>query len=124
MNKADGEFIVITYYEKNREKALRQQREYHATHKDQRREYDKHYQRKRKYGLNAEGFAALLEKQQGRCAICCEILGEGQDTHVDHNHETGKVRGLLCRECNLGIGILKDSPTLLYKAASYLEQTG
>ena len=112
------------YYDKNREKLCTQQGVYRAANKDRIKKYDKQYQRKRKYGITSDEFVALLEKQKGCCAICCKVLEEGRDTHVDHDHKTGKVRGILCRDCNLGIGLLSDSLTLLCRAISYLKQTG
>lgn len=72
-----------------------------------------------RYGITATDYAKMLVAQQGCCKIC------GKDTlerlNIDHNHITGKVRGLLCRLCNMGIGHFVDSPALLRKAAEYLE---
>lgn len=69
-----------------------------------------------RYGLTEEAYDALMEKQDGGCAIC----GAEGDFSVDHCHDTKKVRGLLCRECNIGLGKFKDDPELLRKAISYL----
>lgn len=80
-----------------------------------------------KYGLTKDDFNALLEKQNGGCAICGATSGgkrhENERLHVDHCHTTGVVRGLLCTECNTSLGKFKDSPELLRKAAMYLEQS-
>ena len=73
------------------------------------------------YGLSREGFHALLERQEGRCAGCREPF-DGTP-HVDHNHATGAVRGLLCRNCNLALGLLKDSPQTLGNLVEYLGNT-
>lgn len=60
-------------------------------------------------------------EQAGLCAICHgETNGQG-DLHVDHDHVTGKVRGLLCSRCNTGIGMMGDNTALLRKAIEYLE---
>lgn len=84
--------------------------------------------RRRNYGLSNEGFINLLEVQRGCCALCGTELKDGGRTPnslvVDHCHGTGKVRGLLCRNCNSGIGLLKDSPELHRKAAAYIEAGG
>lgn len=84
--------------------------------------------RELKYGVTPEGFAELLESQLGGCAICHEPHVEGikgKGLCVDHCHKTGAVRGLLCRNCNSGIGMLKDSLTIVQSAARYLgENTG
>ena len=79
-----------------------------------------------KHGLSIADYDELLEKQDGVCAICGkpETYKENQNLAVDHDHETGRVRGLLCRKCNLGIGQLQDDPSLLWKALEYLVQHG
>jgi hypothetical protein len=79
--------------------------------------------RLRKYfGLTIEEYEAILEKQKGGCAICGSITSQGrwEHLHVDHDHNTGKVRGLLCTKCNRGIGLFDDDPNLLEKTAKYL----
>lgn len=79
-------------------------------------------QLRRRYGISLEQYEAMLELQDGRCAICGRHGDEfGRRLAVDHCHETGKVRGLLCINCNPGIGAFRDNPELLRRAASYLE---
>lgn len=76
------------------------------------------------YGLTPDDYIDMYEQQEGKCLLCGES-GEtfgGRRLHIDHDHETGKVRGLLCGLCNAGIGMLKDSPDLLRLAASYIEE--
>jgi hypothetical protein len=75
-----------------------------------------------KYRLRIHEYDAILEAQQWKCAICDELLLD--DCDVDHNHKTGKVRGIIHHGCNMAIGILKDSPYLCRKAAEYLEKHG
>jgi Recombination endonuclease VII len=71
------------------------------------------------YGLTKEGYDRMLAQQHGACAICKR---QPQETLcIDHDHDTGQVRGLLCRKCNLGLGFFDDSPSLLRAAAAYLE---
>jgi hypothetical protein len=72
--------------------------------------------RLRKYGLSEEEYTYLLTKQNESCAIC-----NGEISAVDHNHITGNVRGLLCKSCNTGLGLFKDSIVTLKIAISYLE---
>ena len=73
--------------------------------------------------LTVEGYNKMLSEQNGCCAICGEFRRPDQRVLVvDHNHNTGKIRGLLCHPCNMGIGQLKDSLDILQKAVSYLEQ--
>lgn len=82
--------------------------------------------RKHKYGITAQQYDAMLLSQSGRCAICAkEFHHVGRKTHkpqVDHDHATGKVRGLLCTECNHGLGRFMDSPERLLKAVEYLRR--
>lgn len=77
--------------------------------------------RLRKYGVDQAAFDRLLEAQDRHCAICSTRLGTGRDCHIDHCHDTGVVRGVLCQACNKGIGFLKDDPTRLRAAIRYLE---
>ena len=65
-------------------------------------------------------FRARITAQDGRCAICAEVM-RVDEVCVDHDHQTLRIRGLLCRTCNSGIGMLKDSPELVRKALRYLE---
>jgi hypothetical protein len=85
------------------------------------------YRNRINYGLEPEQFEAMLIAQDRRCKICNEKDPLGQWGHrvlnVDHCHKTGKVRGLLCVKCNHGLGNFKDTPTLLRRAADYLEQS-
>jgi hypothetical protein len=74
------------------------------------------YHLKRRYGITAEVADALLEQQGGVCAICKAAPA----VHVDHDHETGAVRALLCFNCNGGLGQFKDNPHLLHAAAYYV----
>jgi len=74
------------------------------------------------YGLEEKDFQSLLLLQDNSCAIC-KAPFEGK-VNVDHEHDTGRVRGLLCSECNIGLGKFKDSETLLSAAANYLLSTG
>jgi hypothetical protein len=78
---------------------------------------------RRLYGLTLEEYQVLLSKQHGVCAICSEPpRGKRRFLAVDHDHETGAVRGLLCTTCNVGLGALRDSPVLVQAALTYLEQ--
>jgi Autographiviridae endonuclease VII len=80
--------------------------------------------RKRRYGLTQDQYMSMFISQQGRCAIC-GILGSDAVRGalcVDHDHVSGKVRGLLCHLCNSAIGKLHDSVELLLNAVAYLER--
>lgn len=77
-----------------------------------------------KYGLSVQEFDSLLEQQGGKCAICPAAVGDkrGLPLYVDHCHDSGAVRGLLCADCNFGLGKFRDDPALLIKAAEYLSE--
>ena len=84
---------------------------------------------KHKYGVTLEWYNAKLKEQNYCCAICKTkenkvMRGaiEGLNFAVDHDHTTGKVRGLLCNQCNRALGMFKDSPELIEKAIQYLER--
>ena len=81
------------------------------------------YSLKKNYGLSIEQYDRMLEDQKGKCAICAAKRPPDAPLsffHVDHDHQTGVVRGLLCGPCNTGIGMLKDDPKVLRKAIKYL----
>lgn len=86
-----------------------------------------------RYGIDKADYSRMFDEQGGACAICGvteashdhprrNALSEHYWLHIDHDHETGEVRGLLCYRCNNGIGLL-GSPRSLRRAAEYIEQT-
>lgn len=82
---------------------------------------------RKKFGIGIQEYDEMLEKQGGVCAICNEEevtvrQGRVQSLSVDHCHETGNIRGLLCNSCNRALGKFKDSIEHLLAAASYLEE--
>lgn len=80
----------------------------------------RHQQRAKRYGISEDDYYAWLERQP-TCEICKADFSITKN-HIDHDHATGKVRGLLCFNCNGGLGQFKDTPALLRAAADYLEQ--
>jgi hypothetical protein len=112
-----------SYYQKNKEEMNRKARENYYANKEayKQRAWKNHLLRS--YGLTETQYQELWETQKGLCAICGGKLQEGKRlTHVDHDHETGNVRGLLCKFCNNGLGFFKDSPNYLQKAIEYLRR--
>lgn len=80
-------------------------------------------EREKKFGISQAAFDALLLAQSGRCAICRSDKAGGRGGFaVDHCHITGRVRGLLCTNCNNGLGRFKDDPDRLIAAADYLRK--
>jgi hypothetical protein len=83
----------------------------------------RHYEMQRKYNLAPEDYEKILQKQNNVCAICNNpaVNGNSKSLAVDHDHATGNVRGLLCSNCNRGIGLLGDNIEILKSAITYLE---
>jgi hypothetical protein len=79
------------------------------------------YHWRRKFNLSLEDIATMKNSQTGKCPGCLRNLEEVK-LCVDHCHTTGKVRGLLCDDCNVGIGRLRDDPTILHRLIDYLCQ--
>lgn len=73
-----------------------------------------------RYGITLEEYNALLKAQSGLCAICTEELSGRK--HLDHDHVSGRVRGILCQHCNRGLGGFRDKPEHLKQAALYIER--
>ena len=85
--------------------------------KSDRRRYYKNHSLKKKFGITIEDFENMVSSQGSRCAICGSYTANLQ---VDHNHVTGEIRGLLCLQCNMGLGLFKDNPQALKNAIDYL----
>jgi hypothetical protein len=103
------------------------QREWYAKNKDKRRAASKAYYHnnkdyyadralQNKYGVSLAEKAAMYEAQGGLCLIC----KEADATELDHCHTSGEIRGLLCIPCNTAIGLLKDDPARMLRAAEYI----
>src|SRR5437879_6389950 len=105
---------VLKWQRENREQYLQRLREYNRTPAKQISNRKSHL--KRKYGLTLEAFDALLASQGGGCAIC----GRPDADNVDHDHRTGRVRGLLCFNCNVAIGHIADDEDRLAAAMKCL----
>ena len=108
------------YYEKNKEKLIA---------KNSKLTIERNYNKRNtecRYSMQEVEWWSRYQSQNGNCAICGEPMlphGRGKDVaYVDHNHETGEVRGLIHSKCNLIIGHAEDDPQLLRLAAEYLER--
>jgi hypothetical protein len=147
-NRKDGRYCYCklcvcklseNHYKTNSEKYLAKQKEYRINNKDKISKYAKEYGEKNKdkrkdnklnrtYGISLEEYKIMAYKQSGVCLICGKepIENGNNGTNnilvVDHNHTTGKVRGLLCGKCNKAIGLLHDDISILKSAIEYLEK--
>lgn len=136
-----------SYYERNREKVKAKAKERYWKKRDQIRAAQAVYREKtgynskyyhenrdrllreaaakfranpgRKHGLSATDYWEMVKRSNGLCAICD---GKMKKICVDHDHKTGKVRGLLCHPCNVVLGLMKDEPQRFERAAAYLRK--
>jgi hypothetical protein len=105
------------YYQLNKEKRIAHSKQWKLKNPTAKRGYDL-----KKYNLTYDQYLQMLKTQNNCCAICKKEFENNKHTHVDHCHDTGKVRGLLCNKCNLGIGYLRSSPEIAESAANYLRK--
>jgi hypothetical protein len=105
-------------YQRDKNDRLRDDPKYRAT----RARYSRNGKLRNTYGITPDEYEVLLAEQGGKCAICgTDDPGRGSEFFpVDHDHQTGERRGLLCHECNLGIAHFGDDPDRLLAAAAYL----
>lgn len=96
------------------------------------KKYDKIYHKLKNFNISIKDFEKLLEEQNQRCAICGRNFNElfrkynnkttVRTPRIDHDHKTGKIRGILCNRCNMLLGRCVDNPYILIKAVNYLEE--
>jgi hypothetical protein len=146
-NKEHQKIYNKEYYKRNRDKIRKYQKEHPPSpeqikkRNDKYREYNKkyakkyaeqnknkilNYQMKYKYNITTEEYNNLLKLQNNVCAICgkpetATNKGKIKLLSVDHNHKTNKARGLLCSDCNTGLGKFKDNSIILLNAIRYIE---
>jgi hypothetical protein len=92
-----------------------------------RKGYMRQYDLNKSYGITVDQYNELYNNQNGKCAICDKTVeekhkGRKKNLCIDHCHDEGFIRGLLCDSCNRGIGLFEDDPELLLKAATYLKK--
>lgn len=118
------------YYRKHKDRDEHKRKKYYEDNKDKikKRSKDSYYKCKgdylmENYGISIEVYNEMRRLQNNKCLICGNTFDNKTVVAcVDHNHTTGKVRGILCRTCNIGIGNLKDDISLLAMAIKYLEK--
>jgi hypothetical protein len=113
--------------QKNQAKITAAQNARYKANPEKYREYFRNHRIKKTYNLTESQYAEWVVKQGGCCGICGkEPSGEWHGDrmlNVDHNHETGAVRGLLCNQCNRALGLFGDSAARLQEAINYLERS-
>ena len=111
---------VQRWREANPERYASYRRQYAARPERKRAMRDLYY--RRTFGISADDFDALLAQQGGGCAICGKQPERAASLHLDHCHDTGAIRGILCLSCNQGLGKFREDADLLDAAARYLRQ--
>lgn len=109
------------HYEKHKEMYKKKAREWALNNPGRKREIERNSNFKRLYGITLDAYNELFKKQKGLCALCGKSPFK-ENMCVDHDHETGKVRGLLHKKCNTALGLLNDDPKLVYRAVLYLRR--
>jgi hypothetical protein len=105
------------YYEKNKDNIKNYREKNKDRIKEQRREYCI-----KKYNISKRDYDNILLYQNNKCAICHDELNKSiRSPPVDHCHNSGKVRGILCHKCNTGLGFFKENPEILESAIRYLK---
>ena len=113
------------YHRARRPIKTAQRRAWNAANRDKQKAANERMHLKRAYGMTLEAYRTLADAQGGRCAACGEVpsgAGHCGRLHVDHDHDTGEIRGLLCVTCNQGLGQFKDSVLRLQQAIMYLRR--
>ena len=111
------------WYHENKDRARVSNRRWYQENRERVLERERESSKKTaitRHGITVEEFNDLLLEQNGVCAICESECSVAPRLSADHDHETGRVRGLLCKTCNSGLGFFKDSPGLLSAATDYL----
>jgi hypothetical protein len=123
------------WYAENREREIERVRQWalanpekiadkiaRATGSEKKKASDRRSYLKRTYGLTVEDYERMLAEQDGVCAICKQPRPENRTLHVDHDHETGEIRALLCFRCNNALGDFEEEYELFQRAADYLDR--
>ena len=120
---------------KNKEQAIARSKRYYQVNKDRVTAYQKEYKKRftsqdnrnnylwYEYGLTQADYDAIADRQNNCCALCFRHVSELHNgLHIDHDHDTGEVRGLLCMRCNTALGILGDNTSSIIKVLEYLNK--
>lgn len=113
--------VQTRYYDSHKDDILSKHKTRYYTDIDVQRERHRLW-RYNRYGKTYDELMEMLVAQESKCLICGVEMPPGKDgLNIDHDHASGRVRGFLCRRCNLTLGYMQDNPTLLRAAADYIE---
>jgi hypothetical protein len=112
------------YRQKNRSRVRKWKDEWYHNNLNKGREMHRRYYYKRKYGITPNDYERMIQEREGKCDLCGKPIERTKyQPCIDHDHETGKIRGLLHTNENKALGLLEDNPELLTKALDYLKRT-
>jgi len=126
-NKEEKKKYIAAWAKRNPEKTKAYQAKARTSYPERFKDYSARHRMKVRYGITLEKYKQMYEDQSGLCFICHQpesVLNRNGTTKrlaLDHCHETGRVRKLLCDNCNKGLGVFQDNPDRLRAAAKYLE---
>jgi len=116
--------IANFYVDKDNRRSVKKCKECHKKKSNERWHAKTYFEKRaytvKRYGITGEQFEEMYKAQDGKCKICNIKSNAKRTLHIDHCHETGKIRGLLCHGCNTALGAFKEDPDLLMKAIEYL----
>lgn len=110
------------YYNNNRDKSTVRRRKYRENNREKDNLTKLVWRIKRNFGISLEERDNILRSQDGKCAICGTDNFTSKGICIDHNHMSGKIRGILCSRCNSGLGMFIDSRDIIIKAYWYLDK--
>jgi hypothetical protein len=123
----------LSRYQSNREAEIARVRRWQQANAEHVKAYQAEYRERRDFraehlrrtfGMTQGDYVQMLDTQDGGCAICGRKPRPGKHLHVDHDHDTGRVRGLLCFSCNVGIGNFDSDSDRMAEAADYVDDNG
>ena len=106
---------------KKRQKSVEYQKQYREKNLEKVKEDSRNRHLKRMFGITLDEYNTMLTQQNNGCAICQQACATGMNLAVDHDHTTGKVRALLCKNCNTAIGLLGEDTNRMAKAIEYIQ---
>ena len=121
-NRAKCVKYATDWRNRNREHVKEYRREYIKLWEKKNKRKLQGYRLKRKYGVTVDEKDSILKNQLNQCGICSNEFRNSKDAHLDHDHITKKIRGILCGRCNRALGYFKDNKDILKNAIIYLEK--
>lgn len=121
LHREEIKLYLKEYRKKNLAKLKQNQKNYYHNHKEERSKIQRFHNAFQKYGITEGEYNEILKKQNGCCAVCKKPQKDfSKSFAIDHDHKTGKIRGLLCHGCNVILGFSKEDTKILKNAIKYL----